>query len=117
MSRKKEQKNYLDMIPAKAPHLGWSPDGEDTIALEVENKGMFNRIAQKLFHKPSVTKVHLDKYGSFLWEQMDGCRTVMELAALQKERFGDEVEPLYPRIVKCIQIMESYDFVSLKSER
>lgn len=114
MSKKKRQKNYLDLIPVRDQKIGWNSDGEDTIALEVENTGIFNRIAQKLFHSPRVTKVHLDKYGSFLWEQMDGQRAVLELASLQKERFGEEVEPLYPRIVKCIQIMESYHFIELK---
>lgn len=116
MGKKKQQKNYLDLVPVRAPEIGFHPDGEHTIALEVENRGVFNRIAQRLFHRPRVTNVHLDQYGSFLWEQMDGRRTVMELASLQKERFGEEVEPLYPRIVKCVQIMESYRFVKLDKE-
>ena len=30
---------------------------------------------------------------------------------LVKEHFGDKAEPLYPRIVKYFQIMESYEFL------
>ena len=113
--KKKQQKNYLDLIPERATELKWSQNEERIITLEVENTGIFNRIAQKLFKRPKYTKVHMEKYGSFLWPLIDGNRTVMELADLQKAEFGDEVEPLYPRVVKYMQIMESYNFISFKN--
>ena len=116
MKKKKQQKNYLDLVPEKAQELPWSTDEEGIVVLEVENTGVFNRIAQKLFKRPKYTKVHMEKYGSFLWPLIDGQRTVMELADLQKEEFGEEVEPLYPRVVKYMQIMESYHFIKLKEE-
>ncbi|MDE7133569.1 MAG: PqqD family protein [Lachnospiraceae bacterium] len=115
MKKKKQQVNYLDLIPERAAKLTWSEDEEGMIILEVENTGVFNRIAQKLFKRPKYTKVHMEKYGSFLWPLIDGERTVMELADLQKAQFGEEVEPLYPRVAKYMQIMESYDFISLKN--
>lgn len=115
MKKKKQQKNYLDLIPERAAALTWSTDDEGIVVLEVENTGVFNRIAQKLFKKPKYTKVHMEKYGSFLWPLIDGERSVMELADLQKAEFGEEVEPLYPRVVKYMQIMESYHFISFKN--
>lgn len=117
MKKKKRQQNYLDLIPERALELSWSKDEEGIVTLEVENTGIFNRIAQKLFKRPKYTKVHMEKYGSFLWPLIDGERTVMELADLQKEEFGEEVEPLYPRVVKYMQIMESYNFIKLKEEK
>ena len=116
MKKKKQQKNYLDLVPEKTQELPWSKDEEGIIVLEVENTGVFNRIAQKLFRRPKYTKVHMEKYGSFLWPLIDGERTVMELADLLKAEFGEEVEPLYPRVVKYMQIMESYHFVKLKEK-
>ncbi|MBD5524655.1 MAG: PqqD family protein [Lachnospiraceae bacterium] len=114
MKKKKQQVNYLDLIPERAAELTWSEDEEGLIILEVENTGVFNRVAQKLFKRPKYTKVHMEKYGSFLWPLIDGERTVMELADLQKAEFGDEVEPLYPRVAKYMQIMESYHFIKFK---
>ena len=116
MKKKKQQKNYLDLVPEKAQELPWSKDEEGIVVLEVENTGVFNRIAQKLFKRPKYTKVHMEKYGSFLWPLIDGQRTVMELADLQKAEFGEEVEPLYPRVVKYMQIMDSYHFITLKEK-
>lgn len=112
MRKKKQKQNYLDLVPRRAANLNWKKEEDGIIILEVENTGVFNRIAQKLFKRPKYTKVHMEKYGSFLWPLIDGERTVMELADLQKSEFGDEVEPLYPRVVKYMQIMESYHFIS-----
>ena len=112
MKKSKQKQNYLDLVPERAPELKWSQDEDGIIVLEVENTGVFNRIAQKLFKRPRYTKVHMEKYGSFLCPLIDGKKTVMELADIQKEEFGEEVEPLYPRVVKYMQIMESYHFIS-----
>lgn len=115
MKKKKQQKNYLDLVPERSTEVTWKCGEDGMIVLEVENTGFFNRIAQKLFKRPRFTKVHMEKYGSFLWPLIDGERSVMELASLQKAEFGEEVEPLYPRVVKYMQIMESYHFISFKN--
>lgn len=108
---KKIQMNYLDLIPERNEELEWYTDYNGKIVLKVKNTGLFNKLAQKLFHKPEYTKVHLDIQGSFIWSLIDGEKTVMELAQMQKEHFGDAVEPLYPRIIKYFQIVESYHFI------
>lgn len=105
------QINYLDLIPERASELRWHRDFKERVILEVENTGLFNTIAQKVFHKPRFTKVHLDGNGSFIWPLIDGEKTVEEIAGLVKTEFGEAAEPLYPRIVKYFQIMESYHFI------
>ena len=110
---KKKQVNYLDMIPTRAD-LAWSADETGIVTLEIENKGVMNTIAQKLFRKPRISYVHLDETGSFLWPRIDGERTVYELAPAVKERFGEAAEPLYPRIAKYFQVLASYGFVTLR---
>lgn len=115
MSRKKKNResqiNYLDLIPQQAESLRWHKDIKNRVILEVENTGLFNTIAQKVFSKPRFTKVHLDEQGSFIWPLIDGERSISDLASYVKEQFGESAEPLYPRIVKYFQIMESYHFV------
>lgn len=114
MKKKKEQlqKNYLDMIPSHNLS-NWQTSKDGIITLMVENSGLFHSIAQKIFKKPKFTQVHLDTMGSFLWPRIDGSKTVADLALEVKERFGKEADPLYPRIAKYFQILESYHFVKL----
>lgn len=110
-TKKESQINYLDLIPKKNEELRWHTDLKKRVILEVENRGIFNTIAQKIFGKPRFTKVHLDDMGTFVWPLIDGEKTVEDIGKLVKEEFGEKAEPLYPRIVKYFQIMESYHFV------
>lgn len=119
MSMKKKKQpsiNYLDLIPQRMETISWTQDPKGQVILEIENKGIFNKIAQTVFRRPRYTKVHLETYGSFLWPLIDGQRTIQDLALLQKEQFGEEVEPLYPRIIKYFQIMESYHFIGFLND-
>lgn len=111
--RKKEGSdiNYLDLIPRRNEALKWHRDLKERVILEIENTGIMNTIAQKVFGKPRFTKVHLDAQGTFIWPLIDGEKTVADIAALVKAEFGAKAEPLYPRIVKYFQIVESYNFI------
>lgn len=113
MKEKQTSENFLEKKPGRADWLRWKEDA-GKITLEIENKGLMNRICQKLFKKPPVSYVHLDEMGSFLWPHLDGEKTLIELGELVKERFGEEAEPLYERLVKYMQILESYRFIIWK---
>ena len=113
MKNKKQKPNYLEMIPVRNPEINWTTDKAGIITLEIENKGVANRIAQKLLKKPRITYIHLDENGSFVWPLIDGKRTVMDIAQLVDAHFGEKAKPLYERLVKFFQILESYNFAKL----
>lgn len=105
--------NYLERIPVRAD-IPWKTDGAGIVTLEIENKGWANRIAQKLFFRPKVSYIHLDKTGSFLWPLLDGEKTITELGKLVEEEFGEEAHPLYERLAQYFRILDSYHFISWK---
>lgn len=111
---KKKDDNLLDYIPHRSEKLKWSQDEDEIVTLHRENTGVFNRLSQRLFYKPAVTHIRLEAYGSFLWRHMDGERSVGEIAALLKERFGEAVEPLYPRVGQYCRILQNNRFIRLK---
>ncbi len=115
MKQKKQviSENYLERKPVRAD-LTWSKDEKGVVTLEQENKGVMNRIAQKLFGKPEITYVHLDEMGSFIWPLLDGKTTILDLGKRVEEAFGEKANPLYERLVKYLQILESYGFISCK---
>ena len=75
---------------------------------------MFNRIAQKLFRKPKVSHIHLDEMGSFVWPLLNGDKNIIELGKDVEEHFGEKANPLYERLAKYFQILDSYGFVEWK---
>ena len=108
----KNKENFLEKKPQRNPDINWKEkDGQ--ITLEIENKGVFNRLAQKLLKKPKISYIHLDEMGSFIWPLIDGESDIIALGERVKEHFGDKAEPLYERLSKYIKILESYGFVKL----
>ena len=118
--KKKQQalsENYLTNIPSVPQGFRFSTDENGIVTLEIENKGVMNRIAQKLFRKPKISYIHLDEFGSFVWQQIDGKTDILSLGEIVKKQFGENIEPLYPRLAKYFSILESYGFIILKQTR
>lgn len=108
-------KNYLEKKPLRKGGLNWTKDENDIVTLEIENKGVINRIAQKLLKKPKITYIHLDEMGSFVWPLIDGEMDILKLGELVEEHFGEKAHPLYERLAKYFQILDSYGFVEWKN--
>ena len=112
MSRKNKQKeNYLEKIPVRSPHLSYTVDESGLVTLSYENKGIFNRIFQIILKKPKISYVHLDEIGSVVWPLIDGKKSIMQLGEFVRDKCGDRAEPLYARLAKYFQILESYKFI------
>lgn len=114
MKKTVKNENFLEKIPVRREDIAFSSDENGVITLEIENKGVFNRIAQKLFKKPKVSYIHLDKIGSHIWPLIDGEKNIIQIGKIAQETLGDELNPLYERLAKYFQILASYGFVSYK---
>lgn len=114
MKKKVISENYLENIPVKQENLKWEFDENGLVVLYVHNTGLMKKITQILLKKPEYTQVHLDENGSFVWPLIDGEKNIIQLGELVKAQFGEKAEPLYPRLAKYFQILESYGFVNLK---
>lgn len=106
--------NYLDKVPMHKDGLNWSIDENDRVTLEVENKGIANKFAQKLLKKPKISFIHFDEMGSFIWQKIDGKKNVFAIGKEVKEHFGENAEPLYERLAQYFGILENYGFVKFK---
>ncbi len=115
MGRKK--KNYLDFIPVCNPDYTWDADKKGIVTVHVVNKGFYNRIAQKLFHRPLVSHIALDEYGSFVWRQMDGRKSIYDISKQVTERFGKEAEPVIERLTAYIRILYQNKFIGYVKDK
>jgi hypothetical protein len=111
---KTNAENFLDKIPVRKEGIEWSTDDQGKVTLQMENKGIANRIAQKLLKKPKVSYIHLDENGSFIWPLLDGEKTVYEIGQLVEEHFGEKAHPLYERLSQYIKTLEKYGFAEFK---
>ena len=72
----KNTKNYLDFVPVCNPEFEWTADRDGLVTVHVIHKGICAAVAQKVFHTPRISHIHLDRYGSYLWQQIDGKKDV-----------------------------------------
>lgn len=107
--------NYLDYFPKHSERYEYVTDEQGKVTILKKNQGLFHRAAQKFLGKPPISYIHLDEMGNFIWPLMDGKRTVYEIAALVKEKFGSQAEPLYNRLVQYIRTLEEYGFIEVSS--
>ena len=115
MSRKQViDENYLTKIPVHKEGIKWSVDANNMVTLQMENKGITNKIAQLIIKKPKISYIHLEEFGSFIWPLIDGKTDIHEIGEKVQEHFGDKAEPIYERLAKFIQILDSYGFITFK---
>ena len=111
MKKKTLAENYLERRPSKREDIRWKYEENSLITLEIDNKGIANKLAQLILKKPKTSYVHLDEMGSFIWPLIDGEKTITEIGTYVKEHFKEKAEPLYERLAKYFAILESYDFI------
>ena len=104
----------MEKVPLRPPYIEWNVDEKGIVTLDIENTGVMNCIAQKLFRKPKVSHIHLDEMGSFIWPLIDGERSIMTIGEMVKEHFGEKAEPLYSRLVGYIQMLENSDLIEVQ---
>ncbi|MCM1245325.1 MAG: PqqD family protein [Roseburia sp.] len=112
--KKKKDENYLEFLPIKKENLKWDTDDSGIVTIYIENKGIFKWITQKLLGKPKISQIHLEIYGSFIWQQIDGKRRIMEIADLAENEFGEKIHPLYERISSYFNMLERADLISME---
>ena len=88
-TNKDQQENYLERKPKRHEAIAWAKD----------EKGI-------------VTHIHLDEMGSFVWPIMDGEKDIIAIGKEVEEQFGEKANPLYERLAKFFQVLDSYHFIT-----
>ena len=111
---KSKSENYFEKIPQIREKFRWTADENGIVTVEIDNKGFFNRLLQKIAKKPPVTYIHLDENGSFVWQCINGERDIIEIGKLVEEHFGEASHPVYERLAKYFAMLERAGFIEFK---
>lgn len=107
----KKADNFLDYVPKHNSLFEWELNKENQVEVKVHNRGLFNRIAQIFFRRPKYSNIELEGMGTFIWQQIDGVRSVYEIGQLLKDEYGEEAEPLYERLSTYIKSLHNNQFI------
>lgn len=112
----KKVQNLLTMIPVLKEGLFVVYCREKTTVF-VPRKSWIERQAIRLLKQPSVIQVKLDAHGAAVIKKCDGQHSISEIASALYDEFGEAVEPLLPRLVKFIEMMEVNNWIEWRSGR
>lgn len=115
MNKKKRiTSNFMDTVFVPSPQRPWRNEEDGSVVIDVENKGPHHRIAQKLWHKPKVSHISLDAYGTALWNLMDGRNTVYDIVMAMKKQFPGEEDRMLDRVVTFLGTLQNNQFIIVK---
>ena len=112
----KNQRNYLDFVPIKNPDIEYQTGDNGKVTVFIEWKGFYHRIAQKFFHRPRVSDIQLDDYGSFVWLAIDDHKDVHQLSKELDARFPN-MEKSLSRLIKFLEILRDNHLIRWKGEK
>ena len=104
--RQLKSENFLERVPVRVDAIHWYYEENQKVTLEIENRGFFNRIAQKTLKRPRISYIHLDEMGSFI--------CIAAISKMVEEKFEEKAYPLYERLLKFLLILDGYGFIEWK---
>ena len=103
------------MIPQREEYK-WELEGNKILIAIPRLRGSIGKKFIKLAGKSPTYKLRLDQFCSFIWLECDGTKTVNEIGKALRDQFGEEMEPLYPRLSQLLKVMERNKLIRFESD-
>lgn len=92
--------DVLSIIFRISDNLEYEVDKNSIVTLLEKQDHKVQRFFRKLkFEIPEYKKTSLDEYGSCVFLQIDGKKTIKDIGESLEEKYGAKVHPLYERIL------------------
>ena len=118
MGRKRKQQregNLLNFVPERVAQWEETVEGHAVLLKPKFTNRVFVRYVLPRMKRPNF-RVELDDFGTHVWNAIDGRHRLLEIADGLKERFGEEIEPVYERIGIFIRQLEQGGFIRYRGE-
>lgn len=100
----------LKKIPQKNVDFEYDEKSK-TYTILMTHKGLNHKLAQKLWHKPKITRVRLEGMGNLVWELINGENTIEDIGEILKNTYGKKAQPLYERLSIYLRNLEKNNFI------
>lgn len=103
----------LDVVYKVSDKLEYEVDDNNIVTLLEKQNHKIQSFFRKLrFKIPEYRRTTMDEFGSFVFLQIDGKKTVREIGQALEAQFGEKVHPLYERLLLFLNTMEtSFHFI------
>jgi hypothetical protein len=92
--------DVLNIIYKVTDKFEYEVDEENIVTILEKQDHKFQKFFRKLkLRIPEYKKTSLDEYGSCVFLQIDGKKTVKDIGESLEVKYGDKVQPLYERLL------------------
>ncbi|MDW8800274.1 PqqD family protein [Clostridium sp. A1-XYC3] len=90
----------LNIIFKISDNLEYEVDKDNIVTiLEKQDHKVQNFFRKLKFRIPEYKKITLDEYGSYVFLQIDGKKTVKDIGENLEAKYGEKAHPLYERLL------------------
>ena len=110
-----QDQNYLDFVPRRiATGEAGTAEGSVVVLMPRYRDFFFGRVLQPLLRGDKrFIRVPLDPRGSWIWGQVDGERTVGDVARGFRETFPEDEEQVEERVCHYVAAMVGHGFMEI----
>jgi hypothetical protein len=109
--------NKLLLIPAKNKEKISESVSGGMVEIIIPRDKLLHRIIRIIRNTPEVMRIRLDDRGSYVWQMIDGYRTVEEIGGLLNEKFGERAASIYERLWVFLRILSNNGFITFCSSK
>lgn len=99
--------NLLDVVFKVADDLEYRIDKTGYVVVIERQQHKLQQFCRKLkIRIPEKRTITMDEFGSFVFQQIDGRKTVRQIGETLEAQYGDRVKPLYERLSLFMEMLE-----------
>lgn len=102
--------NFLLYIPRKR-HMDWELR-KGRVYLIFNHDKSAEKFLRWLVKKPYISDIELDEIGSFVWESIDGGKTIYDISMNMVEKYGESCQPIYERIIMYLRYLNKKGWIA-----
>ena len=112
MADQKDKYNFVLYVP-EVKHEGFRVTDEGRVVLEFEINPA-KSLMGKLANREPVSDITFDELSSAAWLAIDGDRSILDIARIQSEKTGDDIDEAVRRIVRFMRYIAKRGWIKFK---
>ncbi|AZO96011.1 PqqD family protein [Halocella sp. SP3-1] len=114
---KKLKGNIFEMIPERKENIHWKKNENGNIILIIKRNKWIDKLLQKIFNTPKQTTLEFDELGSFVWENIDGQKTIGNITGILRKQDSEKYSPVEERLITFMRVLKNNGFIKLYSKK
>lgn len=104
-------KDYLLLVPVINDENTWKIDENNIVIITKEKNSIFNKILSNK-NKKEKKEIELDSYGSFVWQKINGKKTILDIVNEIIKEMGEEKETACKRATIFFEMLRVHRLIN-----